>query len=63
MHVKYSIDFNRYIEQGQIQYIAVTINNVTEILAQSVAINICQQASFQWTHVKTKHDGYLINGF
>ena len=31
--VKYNIDFNRYIEQGQVQYIVVAINNVTELLA------------------------------
>ena len=42
-YVIYSINFDKYIEQEQMQYIAVTINNATELLAQPAAMNICQQ--------------------
>ena len=42
-YVKYSINFDKYIEQEQMQYIAVTINNATKLLAQPAAMNICQQ--------------------
>ena len=59
------MSFNRYIEQGQIQYIAVTINNATELLAQSVAMNICQQTIIlmDTREKKKQNDGHLRNGF